>query len=559
MNKYIIFFEALLFSFFPCIIIAQDNLTKGKDLYKQGLITGGTGDYFERARTYLEAATSEGYAEAPYLLGDMYFRGCGVGVDTEIARMYFLKALELGYDNCYLDLGKAYLRRYYDTNDKEDGKKAFDFFKSAAYSGEPEARWNMALCYYLAGDTLTAYKTIRYEFYRICYESTDPFILEMMSTFCMDEKYETPATYEDYKAYNYEKYTWNGKNGVKKDLRRACGLLWDSGLGNNIYMAAWYMYHSGINNIPTRRTYDNNAKWAFNRNNYNCNLIVHSFYQVINEALEYNIPDQWRATGYYMFADYTDKKNISETELQGWGISLTKGTAMMKAAELGSVEAMKRLGDWYSNGNNVPKNLVKAHEWYEKANQTEEEVIKNLKETEKSVSDEYIVINDVRNFNLKGKVKSVEDPSFDDGMVFDKSGRLITIGLYHITYDDNNPQGAVKDGVVRRDNKGRILWVGVPLMSKEKGYHFSYSEKGLTSWWYDDGKTIISKTIVTEFDEKNRPTMVEIESEDDDEVGVEYGYEKVDKYGNWIKREAIIDDGFRTHSSTQECRITYYE
>lgn len=154
--------------------------------------------------------------------------------------------------------------------------------------------------------------------------------------------------------------------------------------------------------------------------------------------------------------------------------------------------------------------------------------------------------SDIKSFGMKGPVKSVEDYALLNAkMSFDKESRLTAIDKYRIEY--NNTTGTVVDGAdVRRDNQGRILWVGkAGGCSGEIGYHFEYNDKGLTKWWLDEGDcTEMTVYEVQEYDDSKRPTSVKSTSTSKEEktvADIEYSFERFDEWGNWISCEQTID------------------
>ncbi|MFU8790088.1 MAG: tetratricopeptide repeat protein [Methylobacter sp.] len=51
----------------------------------------------QSALYWLELATKQGFADAMYLLGSCYLKGCGVAKDTNLAMMWIAKAASLGH------------------------------------------------------------------------------------------------------------------------------------------------------------------------------------------------------------------------------------------------------------------------------------------------------------------------------------------------------------------------------------------------------------------------------------------------------------------------------
>lgn len=206
------------------------------------------------------------------------------------------------------------------------------------------------------------------------------------------------------------------------------------------------------------------------------------------------------------------------------------------------------------------------------------------------------VAPDLAMFNLSGPVKEVNiETSTDSGnrsfqiMKFDEQGRLILIsaeagdiedGAYEISYD-TDPNGVVTnhDGQpVKRDEQGRILWLGINGgCSGEQGWHFEYAAEGLKVWNEDIGECWMTPIYeVKSWNEQGLP--VEVISQSGDEEGVtscEFtrNYTEFDDAGNWIEcrmsvkcKDASFDeDGNEVvsedaASESQDYRtIEYYE
>ncbi len=361
----------ILFSVF-CLVLAaqynlyaQDNLALGKDYYKQGWNTPWVDSYFPQAVTHLEMATEEGFGEAAYLLGNIYSKGCGMEVDYLKAAEYYEKAVRLGYDYGEVELGSIVLHRI---DDEKLHEQAFEMFRSAALKGQKKGYWYMALCYWYKGKEDLAYELIREDFYQIYLTSEDPYLLNMIASYCQKPEYTTPRDLDgSFDLGTHASKKWDGEFGLSLDRKAACEVLWDTGWGGNIYDAALIMYHNDIKEIRTYRQYDVNAKWPFNRNEYHYeNPIKRQFFQVMADALKYSLDDEQKAYGYYIYAKYLEDNNISDSCPASWGISLTKVGALTLSAEMGCADAQKLLADWYEQGHNVSKNLIRAQEWREK-------------------------------------------------------------------------------------------------------------------------------------------------------------------------------------------------
>lgn len=191
---------------------------------------------------------------------------------------------------------------------------------------------------------------------------------------------------------------------------------------------------------------------------------------------------------------------------------------------------------------------------------------------------------DLSSFFLQGAVKSVDCGT---KISFDVNGRVIEAETGYRNPDvlkiiyDKMPGGVVVNGsIVKRDEEGRILWLGVADngCSGETGYHFEYGEKGVRKYWYDNGDCSgIVFYEVTKLNENGSPVQ-EIRKREDEEMSLEetidYEYVEIDNHGNWTKRNLKIlaktttwtfDESGEDKVSTEvldkveKRNITYYE
>lgn len=147
-------------------IYAQSNMETGKDLYNRFFHTHkdrwtwSEKDAAQRSLTYLQAAAKEGYGEACYLLGNMYYHGKGVAKDVNIAINMYKKGLEMGHDEGEAELGDILL---YDDNEENDST-AVIYYKKSMNNGVLRGKHQLALCYFcgwgIKPDFNTAYVLI---------------------------------------------------------------------------------------------------------------------------------------------------------------------------------------------------------------------------------------------------------------------------------------------------------------------------------------------------------------------------------------------------------------
>lgn len=119
--------------------LCQQRLEQGKQYYKWG-------DY-AHALPLLQQAAKEGYGEACYLLGNMYYDGNGAEQDYAMAMRMYQRGLEFGYNQ-----GNAELGRMYEDGDgcEKDLRKAFSYYSKSNANGEKLGMYLLGRCYMYA-------------------------------------------------------------------------------------------------------------------------------------------------------------------------------------------------------------------------------------------------------------------------------------------------------------------------------------------------------------------------------------------------------------------------
>lgn len=175
---------------------------------------------------------------------------------------------------------------------------------------------------------------------------------------------------------------------------------------------------------------------------------------------------------------------------------------------------------------------------------------------------------DLTSFFLQGPVKNFVDNE-NHQIAFDEQGRIVEAEtgftdidgkplVFRVLYD-KIPDGTVVNGsIVKRDGKGRIIWLGWNnnSCSGEEGYHFEYEkEEVLMRHWYDSGDCTMPVTDVTKVDDNGNP-LQEIyrygDEEGDMESVIDYEYVTFDDYGNWIERKAKVQTTTTTYTWDEE-------
>lgn len=132
------FFIVLLLIFINISgIWAQKNLEEGKQFYEMQ-------DY-GRALPFLQAAAKEGYPEAMYLVGNMYYYGQGVKQDYTIALRMYQRCVPLEYAE-----GIAMAGFMYENGNgvAKDVVKAVEYYRKAAEAGSYMGMMYLGACYY---------------------------------------------------------------------------------------------------------------------------------------------------------------------------------------------------------------------------------------------------------------------------------------------------------------------------------------------------------------------------------------------------------------------------
>jgi tetratricopeptide (TPR) repeat protein len=114
----------------------------------------------EKASFWLQRAAAQGYAQAFYNLGEIYFNNIDYGVekDREKAMAYFLEAAKLGGAQAQLTLGKAYLKGEGALQSETEGLK---WLFAAAAQEEAHAQLELARYYKRQGNDAEAEKWLK--------------------------------------------------------------------------------------------------------------------------------------------------------------------------------------------------------------------------------------------------------------------------------------------------------------------------------------------------------------------------------------------------------------
>ena len=99
--------------------------------------------HFTKALYWFEQAVEHGHDEAPYYLGNMYYRGEGTQTDKKKALSLFKKAAEKGYSEAQYTCGTMY---YKGEGTPVDVNQAFLWMEKAAEQGHALAKGFLQRC-----------------------------------------------------------------------------------------------------------------------------------------------------------------------------------------------------------------------------------------------------------------------------------------------------------------------------------------------------------------------------------------------------------------------------
>ena len=315
--------KKLIFAIF-CLLCglsasAQDNLERGRNYYEM--------QCYQEALPLLQAAAKEGFGEACYLLGQMYYYGRGIEKNAPIALRMYHRGIEYGYDRGEGELGLMYKRG---EGCAADSVKAFSLYREGHAKGDPIASYRLAICYW-NGEGTEKNRAEAFKILKPLYESQD-----------FRRNYDWAYEYTcSLLGVCYE----NGW-GTDVNISTAVRLYYRSDKPGALYHAALLMDKYKLGPI---KGVDEGSKGGL------LWLAIHK--GGLEDAQAYYLLAQWLPTGGPLGGDDSSRLKY-----------------LQKAAEMGYGPAQKMCGDWYKSGRGTAVNLVKAREWYAKAKANGEEV-----------------------------------------------------------------------------------------------------------------------------------------------------------------------------------------
>ncbi len=106
---------------------------------------GDTQQNFSSAFDWYRAADAYGQVKAASGIGYLYLNGCGTEKNIELARQYFIRAVELGDPQGYVGLGRAGLASK--TTDKSQKKEIFSYIRRAKELGSIDGAYYLGYLY----------------------------------------------------------------------------------------------------------------------------------------------------------------------------------------------------------------------------------------------------------------------------------------------------------------------------------------------------------------------------------------------------------------------------
>lgn len=339
--------------------MAQENFRSGRDHYMHALAMeqndqtiwgqNEAKESYAKALAPLQAAAKEGYGEACYLLGKMYYYGKGTEKNYMLAMRMYERAIEFGYNK-----GEAELGLMYENGDNctADPEKAFELYSKSALKGNLYGKYMAARCLYYGIGTEQNFSEALVFFNNIYNAWHNPY--------AKAENKPEQWYYQWTCSFLGDCYEYG--RGVSPDMEKSVLYYQESNKPEALFTAAKL--------IDSR-----NLKIPLNRNgNYYSRTHYISKSDLLEKAIDKGL-DQ--ADAYYLSVKWNYENKHYEGDItKAYASDITDSyfKKILKSAEMGYGPAQKLLGDWYKEGKGTPVNLIKAREWYAKAKANGEEV-----------------------------------------------------------------------------------------------------------------------------------------------------------------------------------------
>lgn len=301
----------------PFLCDAQKPFERGKTLYMDG--------WYDEALPLLQTSAKEGYGEACYFLGNMYFYGWGVNVDYDIALRMYNRAAEYGYSDVEAELG---MMSAYGFGCEKDLQKAEKLLKVSSEKGNLKGMYFLAVFYKDYGDAQAKKESFK------------------LFKFLIQDK-----IFSYYQGYYFRLYSYYYNKALV-----ALAEYYEEGIAcpKDLNLAMFFFDKAGDARgdsfLASNGIYPYKAAMLKDRyNTYIPALYRGNLWSAVYKG--YHNPFA------YYYLSQTRKWNSDDDYID----------YLSRAAEGGIAKAQKILSDYYKEGKYVPVNLIKSKEWNAKA------------------------------------------------------------------------------------------------------------------------------------------------------------------------------------------------
>lgn len=368
--KFIILSFILTLPIIP--ISAQDSMRDALILLEGAANTKDPNKY-NKAISALKTAAEEGFGEAAYTLGDVYYYGYkttagNVKADEAKACEWYEKAIELGYEEGILKLGRIYLYGF--GTAKKNPEKAFQTFSTATEKHIYDAKYFLAYCYFIGfgveEDENKAFEIVK-NYYDEMGKYYDNSIKHMVAWFLASPKYKKYFYNEYYRPKSWSDAAELGDTDPTIfNLQAACCIWCRMETSSTLLRALRIMYENDWTEV--RADVDNTTPNMYKKYKAQVN------YKEIGEKLfsmkDLKDEEQGEITYYLAYFRENNKNGFMNYDTYELPKTLNYLTF---SVDKGYAPAMRMLADWYEKGYGVSKNLIKAKTLREKADAIEKE------------------------------------------------------------------------------------------------------------------------------------------------------------------------------------------
>ncbi len=295
-----------------------DDLSMGKQCYENAR-SGWGAAYYRKAIPYLQNAAKQGYGEACYLLGTMYFWGYGIEENYSIAKNMFEKSIQFGYNRGEAELGLMYEYGY---GVSKDMAKAISLYEKSAGRGLSIGQYLLAIAYWNL-------------YWNLGDNSKQEIIFRMYKS-VKDSRESDPLPFFHW--YNWTEYNlgvcYEYGIGVKADYEKALN-IYDNTYSNGGGRFIPTEYRAYLLRYANEKSGNREVIWPLR----------------LEDCIESDEDRYGTPVNYYRLYLYYDESNY-----------------LIKSASKGYGPALKKLSECYRNGSSgISINLIKAKEMEKKA------------------------------------------------------------------------------------------------------------------------------------------------------------------------------------------------